>query len=314
MTQKPRIAVRPTDLSLLSEELKAIPHWDVWRLELVGDVWAKVPYNARGGGKAQSNNPATWNTFQRALRAYKAGGYDGINLALREGSGLVGVDLDHCGDIHTGRVEDWAFEIVHTVNSYTEWTPSGRGLRIFCRGTLPPEGRKRGDVEMYSSARFMTVTGRHLVGTPLTVEECSAGLARMHAKYLARPEQPVSTSRGRSYLTDAEVMERALKASNGGKFGRLYSGDWGDYASRSEADLALAGMLAFWCGGDPSQIDRLMRGSGLCRPAKWDASHRADGRTYGEMTVERACNRGEFYEPDRLLNTAPRGRRVYAAS
>jgi len=37
----------------------------------------------------------------------------------------------------------------------------------------------------------------------------------------------------------------------------------------SRADLALCGMLAFWCGGDPERIDRLFRRSDLMRE-KWD--------------------------------------------
>jgi len=61
--------------------------------------------------------------------------------------------------------------------------------------------------------------------------------------------------------------------------------------------MALACLLAFWTGGDAKQMDRLFRRSELMRE-KWDTVHYADGSTYGEKTVERACNvTTEYYSP-----------------
>jgi primase-polymerase (primpol)-like protein len=54
--------------------------------------------------------------------------------------------------------------------------------------------------------------------------------------------------------------------------------------------MALCCLLAFWTAGDPTRVDRLFRQSGLLRE-KWDEVHFADGATYGERTVERACAR-----------------------
>jgi hypothetical protein len=50
-------------------------------------------------------------------------------------------------------------------------------------------------------------------------------------------------------------------------------------------------------------MDRLFRESGLMR-AKWDEVHYADGQTYGEVTVERACRvTSERYEPSGAADT-----------
>jgi putative DNA primase/helicase len=65
-------------------------------------------------------------------------------------------------------------------------------------------------------------------------------------------------------------------------------GDCAGYASRSEADLALCGALAFWTRGDPEQIDRLFRRSALYR-AKWNED-RGD-MTYGARTIAVAIGR-----------------------
>jgi len=51
--------------------------------------------------------------------------------------------------------------------------------------------------------------------------------------------------------------------------------------------MALCCLLAFWTGGDQTQMEHLFRQSGLLRE-KWDEVHYADGSTYGEKTIERA--------------------------
>jgi primase-polymerase (primpol)-like protein len=66
----------------------------------------------------------------------------------------------------------------------------------------------------------------------------------------------------------------------------FYRGDVAAYGGDdSAADLALCGLLAFWCGPDPKRIDRLFRRSALMR-GKWD-SPRAD-TTYGALTIQKA--------------------------
>jgi primase-polymerase (primpol)-like protein len=94
----------------------------------------------------------------------------------------------------------------------------------------------------------------------------------------------------RERFGDEEVLDRAMSAANGEKFAALWRGHVGGYDSHSEADMALCCLLAFWTDGDPDRVDVLFRESGLVR-SKWDEVHYADGATYGEQTVERACAR-----------------------
>jgi putative DNA primase/helicase len=91
-------------------------------------------------------------------------------------------------------------------------------------------------------------------------------------------------------LTDDKLIEKAKGAKNGAKFARLFDGHWeDDYASQSEADLALCCHLAFWTRKDASRIDALFRRSGLYRE-KWDEKHFGSGSTYGEETVAKAVS------------------------
>ncbi|MEQ1893435.1 MAG: hypothetical protein ABL998_12885 [Planctomycetota bacterium] len=149
----------------IPEELKAIAQWVAWRYDertdrATGEVKVtKVPINPRTGGNAQSNAQSTWSTFERAWARYEQDGLDGLGFMLTLESRIVGIDIDKCRVPATGVIEAEALEIVRELNSYTEVSPSGCGIRIFVLGKLPATGRKKGRVEMYDSARYMTVTG-----------------------------------------------------------------------------------------------------------------------------------------------------------
>lgn len=160
---------RPKALRVLPDgiptELKCIKAWVVWRYELKDEKWTKVPYRLDRNTRASSTDPATWGTFPEALKRYNDGGVDGIGLVLTIKLGIVGIDLDHCRDVGTNTIALWALQIIEEVNGYSEVTPSGTGIRIFVKATLPPGGRKRGNIEMYDTERYLTVTGHHLTST-----------------------------------------------------------------------------------------------------------------------------------------------------
>jgi putative DNA primase/helicase len=302
---------RPTSLPVIAEtippKLRIQNQFGVWRFEEftdeeTGEVWwDKIPINARTGRRASSTNPDTWSTFEQAVRAYERGGFDGLAFFLKPGGGLVGIDLDRCRDATTGAIEDWAQHIVDRLDTYCELSPSGRGLRLFLWGELPPRDRREGRFECYSSARFLTLTGWRI--HPATVERRQAELTAIHTEIFAarvarrNAAPPVLVSGYRPHtLSDLEIIEKAGAARNGSKFRSLYhSGDTSGHRSHSEADLALCGQLAFYCGPDPARIDELFRGSGLFR-AKWN---RAD---YRDSTIALALqSRTQFYSPRRSL-------------
>ncbi len=97
-------------------------------------------------------------------------------------------------------------------------------------------------------------------------------------------------------MTDEQILAKARAAKNGELFDCLWHGEWQDrFPSQSEADPALASLLAFWCRGEPAAIDRLFRQSGLYRP-KWELD------AYRKRTISRAvasCPR--FYKPSTEL-------------
>jgi P4 family phage/plasmid primase-like protien len=289
----------------MPDALKAIPGWLVWRYvedadPKTGVSWDKPPINARTGGPGSSTNRETWSSSEVALVAYESGGLDGLGLALRDWPGpkglvLVAVDLDHCFEPATGRVEDWALDIIQALHTYTEISPSGHGIRMLCWARLPARGRKKGHYENYSTGRYVTITGQHVDGTPRTIEERPAELLEIHRRIWPVPtSNPNGSASGGSTptnLDDAEIIRKASRAKNGDKFRRLWSGDRAGYSSHSEADLALCNYLAFWCGPDQDRIADLFAQSGLFR-SKWQRDD------YRQQTVALALHgRTEFYQP-----------------
>jgi len=141
----------------IPEELRVRPQWVVWKA--VGDKPDKVPYSVRTGRRASSTDLLTWATFQEALEAYENGDFAGLGFVFSSADPYTGVDLDDCVD-ENGEIAPWALEIVCYLDSYAELSATGTGLHIIVRGNVP--NRRKGDVEVYSSKRFFTVTG-HVV-------------------------------------------------------------------------------------------------------------------------------------------------------
>lgn len=161
------------DVPNIPTALQALNQWVSWRYEQRDGKATKVPYQ-QNGDQASSTDPNTWATFASALAAQQRYGFDGIGFVVTPEVGGVGVGLDHCRDTETGAIEPWAQDVIDQLNSYTEVTPSDAGHRILAFGHLPPRGRKRGNLEMYESGRYLTVTGHHLNNTPKDIQERQA--------------------------------------------------------------------------------------------------------------------------------------------
>ncbi len=304
----------------LPAELRESGLFCCWRYEDRNGKRTKVPYNPRTQGRAQSTNPATFAPLAMALETMERGGYDGVGVGIFGRLGAI--DIDHCVD-DNGVASELARDVVSTIHGYTEYSPSGHGLRILF--TMPDGfqydkvryyiNNQRAGLEVYiagATKKYVTVTGNAIIpGYPL--EGRGAQLAAVLEKYMARPSMaqqppPAAPSSGRPThggesslqrrvegMSDSELIERASQGRSGMGFAKLWAGDTSAYKSHSEADIALCNILAFWTNRDAAWMDRLFRQSGLIRE-KWD--RRQSGSTYGAITIQNAiasCHSG--YDP-----------------
>lgn len=272
----------------IPNELKEMKRWVNWKLEERNRKTTKTPINAKTGGYAQSNNSDTWSSYN--LAESRAGEFDGIGFML--GNGVFGIDLDDKDEdiklYKNGDNDNVISEFIHTLESYAEYSPSGNGIHILCKGELPEGGRRKGQFEFYEKGRFFTVTG-NIASEYKDLKDSTESVRYLHSKYIGSNEtinhSNKKTTRSLD-LDEQQIIDIALKSKQGQAFNTLYSGFWeGLYPSQSEADLAFSNMLAFWTGRDKGKMNSIFKKSGLYRP-KWD-SRRGDS-TYGDYILDKA--------------------------
>src|SRR5579859_8118051 len=149
------------------ELLKSLPQWVLWRYQHIPgkDKPRKPPFQPTGR-VASVDDPRTWSSYGQVIDALDTGKYQGIGFVLQ--GGIVAIDLDNClFEVNgTKRVTKTARRIYELAHSYTEISPSGKGLHIFLRGHLPEkdgqpqDGMKSQYGEMYERKRYITITGQ----------------------------------------------------------------------------------------------------------------------------------------------------------
>ncbi|TMC16646.1 MAG: hypothetical protein E6J34_19790, partial [Chloroflexi bacterium] len=156
------------------------PQWVCWRYELDGNQWRKPPIHPLTGRKTDSTKPGRWATYEEAVRAYQAHGYDGIGCIFGPQDGYIRIDLDNCRCPGTGEIDRWALEILAYLTTYAEVSPSGEGIHLIARGKLRGPDRKvsklgehhHGSLEMYASSHnYFTWTNAQLPGYS-EIREC----------------------------------------------------------------------------------------------------------------------------------------------
>lgn len=153
----------PVKYENIPPALRSYPNFVGWRADWreEDEGWAKVPYCAATERQASVINPSTWGPFDAVAEFCQNREMDGIGFVLTIEAGIVALDYDHV--VEDGRVIDaQALEEITLIDSYTELSPSGRGVRVLARGKIPMRGRRRDNFEIYASHRYVTLTGSRL--------------------------------------------------------------------------------------------------------------------------------------------------------
>lgn len=212
----------------IPEAMRQRDQWVLWKLaqRKDGDKSTKLPFQTNGM-MASSTGPETWASFAAVCEAYKrGGGYSGIGFVFQDDDEFCGIDLDGCRNPETGEVAQWAKEIVLSLATYAELSPSKTGVKAFIRAKSPfDNGRKKilalengvekicdkdPAIEIYDWGRYFAVTGWRLQG-PIEPEARQAELEALIAKWL--PNEPI-TPAGKAavdFRSDDAVFERARK-------------------------------------------------------------------------------------------------------
>jgi hypothetical protein len=250
----------------IPDELKALRQWIVWRYETTPTGrTTKVPYSPITGHLASVTDASHWADWFTANAALAQHGFSGLGFVLTNADPYTFIDLDNAeGEPTAMALQDEVYRLFGA--SYQELSPSGKGLHIIVRGVVPTgKGKRRHSVEVYSSERYMTMTGNQVAGRErLPILEQQSNVEWLWSQ-LGGDDETNQAFEGtyQDAEPDEVILERASNASNGGKFLDLWHGRWeGHYPSQSEADFALIDILAYYTVS-VFQVARLFRASAL---------------------------------------------------
>jgi primase-polymerase (primpol)-like protein len=259
-------------------ELQALRQWVCWRIEDRDGTPTKVPLNPINGHRASVNNPLDWNTFDYAVSM--ADRCDGIGFVFTKSDPYCGVDIDGNTEASLGS------RTIETLSSYSETSPSGKGVHIITAARLDGAGRRRNGIELYDQGRFFTFTGKRI--NNYGIETRQYEISQLYDS-LGRKEQLTAEHFADKPETksDSDIIALANAAYNGAKFRDLWDGNWQIHygnRSQSEADLALVNIIAFY-SDNRAQIARMFRSSAL---GQRDKAKRSD---YVSWMIRRAFDR-----------------------
>lgn len=181
----------PVQRENIPAHLRGVHKWVCWRAVWAEKQkrWTKKPFQPNGTF-ASTTDHKTWATLGAAFAAYQSGGkgFRGVGIVLDGTDGLIGIDIDHC--VEDGQISPQAAEIMEKFSTYAEFSPSGTGIRAFCRGKLPPGKRKNGNFEMYDTGRYLTVTGQSLPASKMEICPAQKAIDWFHAEYIDRQGTP----------------------------------------------------------------------------------------------------------------------------
>ena len=186
--QFPLVAVPAWDS--IPESLATRQQWLLWKFE-----WRdkdkpgegkpqKIPYYVQGGrrtgGQGDERDRMRLCTMAVVRRAFERGGYTGVGFCLLPDDGLIGIDLD--GQVEPdGAWSERAKNIIAACDSFTEISPSGKGVHIICQGQTETNKSNDIGVEIFKNTQFLTVTGNRFPNTPPDVNPISElALRRLH--------------------------------------------------------------------------------------------------------------------------------------
>lgn len=184
-----------------------------------GNTWVccddnKAPMVAlvRGWRPAKSTDPNTWRSYGTAVAAFETGRYAGVGRVIEPGGPYVGVDVDGCRNAATGRIDERGLGILRLLDSYSEVSPSGKGVKVWIRARLARSYVKPG-LEVYARGRYFTVTGQLLSQFSANVEERQGQVEALVSEFFPRPEPRKAQTRRR---TDADPLRLDDVLSTGG--------------------------------------------------------------------------------------------------
>ena len=220
----------------------------------------KTPINLKTGGNASVTIETTWTTFDDAINSIsKYPTVRGIGFVLGEtDNGVIcGIDIDNCID-ESGNISTFAQYIIDYMDTYTEISPSGRGLHILFYASKKGKKAKNTNLsgckvlEMYDDYRYFTMTGNRI--NDKNIEYRQAECDYIYDNYIEPHQQQqketkelivvnpiVFDEENKKYLQIGLEKDEVLKL--------YYSGNR-PFPDESANDNGFMSKLMYWCNNN----------------------------------------------------------------
>lgn len=255
-------------LQNIPAELRALPQWVAVDMSINAETGQpkKLPIDPKTNRYASPVDPSTWGTFEQASGTGRP-----VGFVFTDADPYAVIDLDNKPH-KPATPEQLAVHnaILTGVESYIERSISKTGYHAVVKGSIPA-GVNFGNVEMYSSGRYMIFTGDVVKNAP--IDDYHDAINQMYVDMRAcqeRVRQKTELVQVDGHMEDGDIFTMAGEAANYQKFNDLCAGRWQHYGfpSQSEADLALMSMFAFY-SKDNEQCRRLFRMTELGKRDKY---------------------------------------------
>jgi len=175
------------DKKQLPMELVALPRWIGWRYVDVKGKRAKRPRSAVTD--IEKGWPKGSVDFEQAHAGVLRHRMDGLGFNPQQEDGFVFADFDDC--VKDGVLDPAVQKWLDVLQGYTEVTPSGGGLRVVVKGTLPRNVTNHplrdsqfdppSSVELYAggTAHFVTLTGQRFNGSGFNMPNRQAAIDKL---------------------------------------------------------------------------------------------------------------------------------------
>ncbi|QOR55222.1 MAG: hypothetical protein SHS37scaffold296_39 [Burkholderiales phage 68_11] len=219
MAMAPELAAQVERFRALPPAMRAVRQWLLWRfVEKPGSKKpAKMPFYVSGrkrhGEQGSVEDRQELQTFEAALTEFGRGRWEGIGFAFLPGDGFIGVDID--GAVNDdGEISERCQAIVKACASYTEWSPSRRGVHIICQGDTRTFKDNSIGLEVFCGRQFFTCTGEAWADMPADVGPMDEGtLKRLQAT--VRAAQKAAKPPAAAALTGLATAPPAAPAAAG---------------------------------------------------------------------------------------------------
>jgi len=203
------------------EELKSQKIWLIFGLTWSDEKrkFDKKPFNPLT--RQPANNPALGVTFEQAFSTLCEWNKPEVRfvLGIYVEPPLTVVDMDNCRDPLSGAItKPEATEVSDELSTYTESSISGTGVHGIVIGKKPGTKCRKGDIEIYSQARALTVSGLPIAGTPAKINRaCDPTIALIYEWMVggkfesAKQKQIRETAESESSSESVKAHEKRLR-------------------------------------------------------------------------------------------------------